>query len=300
MPTLSRETQGILWTISACINFPILTAIVRHLTDLGMESPQIVFIRNLTALTILIPFIFLRKEKLDLKIRNRSLYSLRILFGLASMTLWFYGLGRLPLATATALSFSTPLFVAIGAVVLLREKMGIRRATALIFGFIGTLIILRPGIVDFNLAAVAVLGGCFFMSFALIIVKKLTSTETPFNMMFHMHLWMAVFSIPLGIIYWHDMTQEMLIWCYALAVFSIAGQYSVARSYTMVDVTLTLPFDFTRLIIASIIAYFFFHEVPDFWAYVGASLIIGSAIFIAHREAKLRKKQRKQVIIEKV
>lgn len=296
---LPKETQGILWTISACINFPILTAIVRHLADLGLSAPQMVFLRNLAALALLVVFVFLRKDKLSLKINNRTLYFLRIVVGLISMMLWFYGLGQLPLATATALSFSTPLFVALAAVIFLGEKMGVRRWSAVIIGFIGTLIILRPGIVEFNLAAVAVLGGCFFMSIALIIVKKLTNTETPFNMMFHMHLWMAVFSIPLAFTHWHNVDMNMIYWVFGLAIFSIAGQYSVARSYTLVDVTLTLPFDFTRLIIASIIAYFAFDEVPDLWAYLGAGIIIGSAIFIAHREAQMRKRNKKLVVVEK-
>jgi drug/metabolite transporter (DMT)-like permease len=166
-------------------------------------------------------------------------------------------------------------------------------------GFLGTLIILRPGVNEFSLAAASVLAGCFCMAIALIIVKKLTDTETPFNMMFHMHLWMAVFSIPLAFTHWYPLSGNMLLWCYGLAVCSIIGQYSLARAYTLVDVTLTLPFDFTRLIIASIVAYFAFGEVPDIYAYIGAGIITASAVFIAHREARLRKLQRKP-IIEKI
>jgi len=158
MSKLSKETRGILWTLAFCVSFPLLTAVVRHLTDLGLPSPQIVFVRNLSAVLLMVPFIFLRSTKLDLKIRNRTLYFLRIVFGLTSMMLWFYGLGRLPLATATALSFSTPIFTAIAAVLFLKEKMGVYRWSAVAVGFLGTLIILRPDVVHFNLAAASVLG----------------------------------------------------------------------------------------------------------------------------------------------
>ena len=299
MQKYSKETRGILWTLVFCLSFPLLTAVVRHLTDLGMPSPQIVFMRNISAVLLLVPFIFLRKEKLDLKIRNRNLYFLRIIFGLTSMMLWFYGLGRLPLATATALSFSTPIFAALMAVIFLKEKMGLRRWSAVAIGFIGTIIILRPGVMDFNLAAASVLGGCLFMSIALIIVKKLTNTETPFNMMFHMHLWMGVFSIPLAFINWQVLNLNMVLWCVALSVFSITGQYALARAYTLVEVTLTLPFDFTRLIIASIVAYYAFAETPDIYTYIGAGIIICSSIFIAHREARLRKMLKEEMELER-
>lgn len=290
MSKYSKEAKALFWVLLACVNYPVLTAIVRHLADLGLQSPQIVCIRNLTALSILVPFVFLRKEKMDIKIRNRSLYFLRIVFGLASMVLWFYGLGKLPLATATALSFSTPLFAAVAAVIILKEKMGVLRWSAVITGFIGTIIILRPGAMKFDIAAFAVLGGCFFTAIVFIIVKKLTKSETPFNMMFHMHLWMALFSIPLAFMAWKPIDANMLLWFYGVAVTSIIGQYSMGMAYVLVDVTFTLPFDFTRLVIASIIAYFAFGEVPNFYTYIGAGLIICSAIFIAHRESRKRKK----------
>jgi drug/metabolite transporter (DMT)-like permease len=105
-------------------------------------------------------------------------------------------------------------------------------------------------------------------------------------MMFHMHLWMGVVSAPLAIYFWTDLSREELLLCYGIALLSIIGQYGIAKTYSLVDVTLTLPFDFTRLIVASILAYVFFAEVPDIYSYIGAGVIIASSIYIAHREAK--------------
>jgi drug/metabolite transporter (DMT)-like permease len=150
---------------------------------------------------------------------------------------------------------------------------------------LGTLIIIRPGFEVINHGAYIILAACFFMSIALIIVKKLTASETPFNMMFHMHLWFAILSLPLAFIHYHGMSMDKLAWSYGVAVFSIIAQYSVAKAYSLIDVTVATPFDFLRLVIASVVAYFAFGEVPDKWAYIGGISIILSTVYIAHREA---------------
>ena len=262
-----------------------MTALVRYLSKIGMDSTEIVFWRNLTALSILVPIALWQRDKISLKINNKSLYFLRVVVGMASMMLWFKGITMLELAQSTALSFSTPIFASILAVLILKEKMGVRRWSAVIIGFVGMLIIVRPGYGNIGQGALVIVSACFFMSIALIIVKKLTNSETPFSMMFHMHLWFAICSLPFAYAYWHGMNQDKLIGCYGVAVISIIAQYAVAKSFSLIDLTLTTPFDFLRLIIASVVAYFAFGEVPDKWTYVGGTIIVVSTIYIAHREA---------------
>jgi drug/metabolite transporter (DMT)-like permease len=263
-----------------------MTAVVRHVSDMGMSATQIVFIRNLLAMSILLPFVLFKRKEIDLKIQNPKLYTLRIVVGITSMILWFEGLGRLPLANATALSFTTPIFVSILAVLLLKEKMGWHRWLAVFIGFVGALIILRPSSESFNNASFYIIAACMFQACALIIVKKMISRETPFNMMFHMHLWMGVVSAPLAFVAWTELSRAELLWCYLIAALSIIGQYGIAKAYSLVEVTLTLPFDFTRLIIAATIAYFAFAEVPDVYSFIGAGIIIISSTYIAYRETR--------------
>ena len=286
---MTKEVRGILWVLVCCVTLSSMTAIVRHVSDLGLPAAQIVFIRNITAMSILLPISYFYRSRIDLKIHNPKLYALRVIVGITSMILWFHGLGKLELANATALSFTTPIFLSIMAVFFLKEKMGVHRWSAVFIGFIGAVIILRPGMAEFNPASFYVLGGCLFQAMALIIVKKMISKESPFTMMFHMHLWMGVVSCPLAIYFWQDLGQNELMWCYGIAILSIIGQYAIAKTYSLVEVTLTLPFDFTRLIVASILAYIFFAEVPDIYSYIGAGIIIASSIYIAHREAKKSK-----------
>lgn len=286
---MSKQLQGILWVLVCCVTLSSLTAVVRHVTELGLHAPQIVFIRNLTAMSILLPFVFFKRKEINLKIHNPKLYSLRIIVGITSMMLWFHGLGHLPLANATALSFTTPIFVSIMAVIFLKEKMGFHRWSAVFIGFVGALVILRPNSEEFNNISLIIISACMFQAIALIIIKIMMAKETPFNMMFHMHLWMAIVSMPFAVIFWEELTREQLLWCYLIAILSIIGQYGIARSYALVDVTLTLPFDFTRLIIASILAYIFFAEVPDIYSYIGAGIIITSSTYIAYRESRRSK-----------
>ncbi len=280
-----KKTQGLIWVLVACISFPVMTAFVKQLRELGMSAGEVVFWRNSVALIFLIPFAFLRSAKVSLSINNKKLYFLRVVVGMASMVLWFQGLGMMELADSTALSFMQPIFTSILAVIILKEAMGVRRWSAVVAGFIGTLVILRPGFEEVNQGAYIILLACMFMSMALIIVKKLTSSETPFNMMFHMHLWFALLSLPMVFIDWSGISGGEFAWACGVAIFSILAQYSVAKSFSLMDVTLTMPFDFLRLVVASVVAYFMFNEIPDLWTFAGGGLIIGSAIYIAHREA---------------
>ena len=284
--SMNNKIHGIFWVLVCCVTLSTMTALVRHVSDLGLGAAQIVFIRNLTAMTILVPFVFFKRSQIDLKIYNPKLYSLRIVVGITSMILWFHGLGVMPLGTATALSFTTPIFVSIMAVLFLKEKMGWHRWGAVLIGFVGALIILRPSSESFNHASFYIISACLFQACALIIVKKMIAKESPFTMMFHMHLWMGVVSAPLAIFVWQELTKEQLVWCYGIAVLSIIGQYGIAKAYSLVDVTLTLPFDFTRLIIASTIAYFAFAETPDIYSFIGAGIIIISSTYIAYRETR--------------
>ena len=280
---MTKEIKGIIFILISCVFMAVMTAVVRHISDLGMGSTELVFLRNIIAVFLLLGVVAVRREKPTLKINDIKLYFWRVVVGLAAMLIWFYCLGKLELAQATALSFSTPIFASINAQIFLGEKMGRRRWTAVIIGMLGTLIILRPS-ADMNHAALYVLFSCFLMSIALVLVKKMTATEKPFNMLFHMHLWMAAFSLPLAAVYWQPVSAEVFYWCILLAALSTVGHYTLIRSYSLIDVSLTVPFDFTRLVWASLIAYFAFAEVPDAYTYAGAAVIVTSAAYIAYRE----------------
>lgn len=287
---MTRELQGILWILISCVFMASMTAIVRHMAIFHLSSVEVVFMRNFISVALLLGIVGLKKEKPTLKILDVKTYFYRVTVGMTAMIIWFYALTKLPLATATALSFSTPIFASVAAVIFLGEKMGVRRWGAVIAGFVGTMIIIRPGIAVVDPAALYVLGSCFLMSIALVLVKKMSKTEQPFSMLFHMHLWMAVFSLPIALFIWEAPSLDAWLWASLLAVFSTAGHYTLIKSYSLVDISLTLPFDFTRLIIASIIGYFAFSEIPDRWSYIGAAVIVGSAVYIAHREA-MKKRQ---------
>lgn len=292
MKNPSITLQGILWTLLSCVAFAFMTAMVRHVSITSDYSTfQLVFMRNFAALLALAPWLLSSGGFKVLRLKKMKTYMWRIATGLASMMLWFYALGRMPLADATALSFIGPIFISIGAQIFLKEKMGVRRWTAVIVGILGAMVILRPGFEQLTYASIAVIFSCLLSSFSQILVKKLSLSESAFVMVLYLNILMSAFSLPFALPGWKPLDQTILLWCLGIGMASNIGQYSMVRAYALVDITLTLPFDFTRLIVASILGYFAFSETPDALTFLGAAIVISSSVYIVHREALVERKR---------
>ncbi|MHA1570982.1 MAG: DMT family transporter, partial [Alphaproteobacteria bacterium] len=216
----------------------------------------------------------------------------RSLLAMVAMTAWFYGLSQMPLAEATALSFTTPLFSSIAAVLLLGEVMRARRWTATAIGFLGALIILRPGFTEITSATYLVLGAALLMAVSQTIVKQLTKTDHPNAIVF----WLAFLLTPISAVpawfAWQAPTMTQLMWLVALGAVATLGHQALVRSFRVADITAVMPLDFTRLPFAALIGYLAFAELPDMWTWIGAGVIVASSVYIAHREAQLRRRKR--------
>ena len=116
-------------------------------------------------------------------------------------------------------------------------------------------------------------------------VKKLSATEDTFSMMYFLHLWMGYMALPLILFTYEEMTLQIILWGIGLAVISICAHYTLVRAYSMVDLTLTAPFEFSRILMTSGFAYVFLGEIPEPESYIGAAIIVASAVYIARREA---------------
>lgn len=270
--------------IAQCFGAAVMICIVRHMTE-TMPSTTVVFYRNFFALLWLMPWFFLIGRKTIRKPRW-NLYFMRGGFGLAAMQLWFYAVSVVPLPLATALSFTSPLISAALAVLIFKEKGSVAMWVSMLIGFVGVFVILRPGTEAFDWNALWVMFTAAMWSISGIIIKSLTKTESPVAVVFFMGLIMTPLSLPFLFINWQVPVGEEWLWLIALGLVSCLFQIALSYAIATTDLVNILPFDFTRLLFVSILAYFFFGEVLDSWTLIGALIIVASTVAATHHEGR--------------
>ncbi len=265
---------------------------VIHLLAGELHSAQMVFMRNLFSLLIIVAVCaYLQRRAIPRFTTERmSGHFWRGTIGLLAMELWFYSLTLMPITLATAISFITPILGTIIAITCLGEKAGIRRWSAIMVGFVGMLVILRPDAGQMESSALIVLASSLLMAIAGTLVKTLTRTESPETIVFYMSIFMLLWSIPPAFYYWQEPSLYEIGLMFLIAVFSTIAHLSLTRAFMRADIVVLMPFDFTRLVFTAILAYILFGEVMDSQTITGSLIIAASAIYITHREAKIRKK----------
>jgi drug/metabolite transporter (DMT)-like permease len=268
--------------------FVTMQSLIRQL---GGELPpfEVAFFRNLFGFIAITP-IFLRYGLAPLKTKRLPFHALRgVLQGL-SMLAFFTGVTMAPFAEATSISFSGPLFATVLAIVVLGEKIRMRRILALVFGFIGVLIVLRPGFAEVGLGQGLLLGSSLVWGCAIVVIKRLSSTESAITQTAYMGLFMTPLTFLPALYVWQTPSFEQLAWMAMIGVFGTVGHLCFASAFRRADSSALLPLDFLRLFWASAIGFFLFHEVPDLWAWGGGGVIFASATYISLREAQLARK----------
>ncbi len=248
---------------------------------------EIAFFRNLFGLAAIMPLVLGRGLGV-LRSRQPGVQLLRGLFGAVSMLTWFYGLSVVPFAQATALSFTAVVFSAVGAVLVFGEKMRLRRWTAVCFGFVGALVILRPGLVEVGPGAWLILLSALAWAGNILAVKRLSRTDSAVAIVVWLSFLLTVITFFPALAVWRWPTLAALLWLGLLGTLGSAGHLALAQALKLCDTTAVMPLDFTRLVWASVIGHLAFAETPDLWTWVGGATIIGSASYIAWREARLK------------
>ena len=273
--------------LAAAAVLTCMHATVRHVSA-DLHPFEITFFRNLFGLAAILP-LAIRAGKSSFRSRQPRLQLLRTGFGLVAMLAWFYGLSVVPIAEATALSFTSVIFGSVGAALVLGERMRLRRWSAVLIGFAGVLIILRPGFADFDPAALVVLLSSVCWAAALLTVKRLSSTDSVICIVTWNSVLLTVLSLPVAIPVWTTPTVGALGWLLLIGVLATLGHLAMTSAFKSSDATVVFPVDYTRLIWASVIGYLAFSETPDLWTWVGGTVIFASTTYIAYREAALRR-----------
>ena len=284
------RTTAIGWMLLTGLLFIAVTGIVRHLGS-DLPAVQAAFVRYAIGLGFMLPFLY-RTLRTRLLPRRIGLHVLRGVVHAGGGVLWFFAMARIPIAEVTAIGFTAPLFTTIGAVLFLGETLRARRIAAVIAGFLGTVIILRPGIEAIHVGALAQLAAAPLFACSFVVAKKLTETESGSVIVAWLSVFVTLVLLPPALLVWRTPTMEELLWLTAVAACATAGHYTLTRAMRLAELTMLQPFMFLQLVWASLLGFAAFGEVPDVWTWVGGAVIVAAATYIAHREALARRAHR--------
>ncbi len=246
------------------------------------------FLRFFFGFLIITPYIL--KTKFEVfSTKNLKIHILRSALNLPAMLLGFAALAMLPLEKMTAIHFIVPIIVTILAVIFLKEKIYLYRSIALVMGFLGMLIILRPGIIDISIGIYMALISSLIWSVVIILTKKVSKDDSAITILSHQYVYMSLFSFPLVIYFWDQPSLKTIIFILCAAISGTILHIALNHAYKLVDVTMTQPYSFLGLLVSSIIGYFVFSDKPDFYTWLGASVIFCGVLLISYRELQLNK-----------
>ncbi len=283
---LPPNLQGAGWLLLSAVLFTFSAVLIKRL-GAELDGFQVALFRAAAGLMFTLPFL-VRAGIGSLKTRQPLLQMVRAVAAAIAIGANFYAVIHLPLANATALSFSRSLFLAPLAIIFLSERVGWRRTAATLAGFLGVLIVLRPT-VSVDVAALAALLAALCVAIAAICVNILSRTDRPATLLFYSGVVSTLLLFVPAALAWRMPTPEQWFWLIAMGGIAVAAQGCFIRAFAIGEATSLAPIDYTRLLFASIAGFFFFANLPDVWTLSGSAVIIGSTLYITRREAKLGK-----------
>jgi drug/metabolite transporter (DMT)-like permease len=280
---MSNAAKGALWMIAAAAALTAMAVCIRYLPAYSVLL--MIFLRNVINLVLMAPSM-IRQGKSMIVTQRLGTHALRNLFLYSGNVAWFYGVTSIALADVASLQFTSPLFTAIIAAAFLGEKIGGHRMVAILVGFAGALIIIRPGMIPINLGTVMILIAAFLYSCAHVVTKRLSDTESGSTVVFYMSVIILVYSaIPAFFVWqtpaWADMPAMI-----GLGITGYATHYCITRSLAVGDASFVIAFDFMRLPFSALLGWLLFREMLDTWTVAGALIIFAAGYYSTMREAK--------------
>ena len=287
-PPRQNNFRGVLWMLLCGLFMSAMHASIRHVSA-GLHPFEIAFFRLVFGLLPLVPW-FIKLGWSPLKTKRPGMIVFRGVLNLVCMLAFFVALAITPLAEVTVLVFTAPIFATMLAVFVFGEKVGLLRWGAIGFGFLGAVVVFRPGFETVHLGSALALFAAIVWGVCLIIIKSLGKTDSSLTITAYMSLVMAPLSLLPAVLVWQWPTAEQFLWLVAIGVFGGIGQMAMAEALRIGDTHVVMPIDFTRLIWISAIAYAAFAEVPGFYTWLGGAMIFAATAFITWRERALKQK----------
>lgn len=278
---------GVVWVTISMASLAALAALGRHAALKGLDPFEVLFFRNLFCLIWLLPLFAWRGVSL-VRTEQPRLYVMRVALSFVSMQSMFHAFALISIGETTAISFLSPLFGTLFAIALLGERVRARRWTALAVGFIGAMIILRPGGVEFGLGQVAALISAMTVGMIGPLVKQLTAKDDADRIVFITTLLMTPISLIPALFVWQWPASELWPYLALLGLVAVIGHLTLVRGYAATDASLAMTFKFSRLPFAVAIGYVAFGETIDLWTWLGALIIFAAAAYVTRRESQMK------------
>ena len=276
--------KGVFWMVLTAIAFSILAVAVRGLSN-KFPAAEIVMVRALVGLFMIVPLVG-KSGLRSLRTRQIPLHLLRTGFSFIAMLGFFYALGYVTVADVTAFSFLIPLFTTIAAALILGEAVDAPRWLATIVGFMGALVIIRPGFQIISFPAMVAISSAVFYAGAWTTVKFLTRTDSASVIVFYLNAFMLPLSLAVSLFFWVTPAWEDIPLLFIMALSGWAAHFCQARSFAAADASAVVPFDFLRLPFGALLAWVLFGQPTDSWTWAGAAIIFASGWFISWRESR--------------
>jgi drug/metabolite transporter (DMT)-like permease len=260
---------------------------------IGTEMPiaQLVLLRSVAQLAILLPFL-MRAGPAVLRTSHPGLHALRGGLTIAGLFAYFYSYAHLPMASAVSISFARNLFIVAFAALVLGEVVRWRRWSATIVGFIGVVVVMRPGAGEFSPAYLVAVAGAATGAAITLTTRALARREAPVQIMAYIAIICTAGTLLPGLLAWEWPDARQACWLAVIGIFGPAGQYVAIRAFRLGEASALAPVDYARLLFAVAAGYLVFAEVPDAWTVAGAAIIVCSTLYITIREARLARAAR--------
>ncbi|MEQ9815535.1 MAG: DMT family transporter [Azospirillaceae bacterium] len=288
---LPANLRGALWVLLGSAGFSMMSVLAKTLGQ-NWSSFQIAFFRCAIALVVLLPLIARAGPGIFVT-RVLRFHLWRAAAGIAAMMCGFYAVTHLPLATATAITFAKPLFMVLVAVLLLGETVRWRRWLATGVGFLGVVVMVRPGVAAFDPAMLVALTQALMIALSVAVVKKLPPAEPNLTVLAYFGVISTIVTGAIVPFVWVAPTLEELGLAVTMGAVGLAAQASVIRGFRVAEASAVAPFDYSRLLFATFFGFVIFTEIPDVWTIAGAAIIVGSTVYIARREARIVRPRRR-------
>ena len=291
---MNNNIKAVLLTISASFFAVLMEALIKA-AQYDSNVYTIGFFRFFFGFLIILPYLVTKKFN-TYKTKNLKFYIIRGAFNIPVMILGFGALVYVPLEQFKAMHFLSPIIVVLLSFIIFREQIYRFRIFALVIGFLGMLIIVRPGYVDFNIGTIMILVSLTFWSFIIILSKFVSKDDSPITMVTYQYTLMTIFAFPLAIYFWQMPSLISILLVFIAAASGTILHLCLGLAYKYADLSVTQPIWFTGLIFGSGFGYFVFNEIPDFWTWIGGIVVFSSVLVITYFEKNKEEKNKKNIL----